>query len=80
MKKTYLYAFDFVKPDIVIFLGDLMDEAHVATDQEFYEYVNRLFKIFLGYQRSSENVRVSKHIHTFLLMNLCNILAYLVTR
>lgn len=59
MKKTYLYAFDFVKPDVVIFLGDLMDEAHVATDQEFYEYVNRIFKIFLGNRKNSEYVQVS---------------------
>lgn len=62
MKKTYLYAFDFVKPDVVIFLGDLMDEAHIANDQEFYEYVRRIFKIFLKDQKHSENVRVCETV------------------
>ncbi|CAH1967806.1 unnamed protein product [Acanthoscelides obtectus] len=44
---TYQLAFEFVRPDIVIFLGDLMDEGHTASDIEFNNYVRRLFNIFL---------------------------------
>lgn len=57
--KTYNLAYDFVQPDLVIFLGDLMDEAHIATKKEFYQYVRRIFAIFLSHQRVSKHVRVS---------------------
>lgn len=56
LKKTYIHALQFSKPDLIIFLGDLMDEGHVATDPEFYEYVRRIFKIFLIGE--SQHVRV----------------------
>lgn len=51
-----MHAFTFVKPDIVIFLGDLMDEGSTATESEYKEYVRRLFNIFL--KGPSGNVRV----------------------
>ncbi|RZC41165.1 C630.12 -like protein, partial [Asbolus verrucosus] len=38
LKKTYYWAFRFAQPDIVIFLGDLMDEGSIAKDEEFYGY------------------------------------------
>ncbi|KAG5886015.1 hypothetical protein JTB14_023657 [Gonioctena quinquepunctata] len=47
LRKTYNHAFNFVQPDLVIFLGDLMDEAHVASHNEFNQYVRRIFNIFL---------------------------------
>ncbi|KAF7283020.1 hypothetical protein GWI33_001577 [Rhynchophorus ferrugineus] len=47
LKKTYGFAYEFVKPDVVLFLGDLMDEGHVADDEDFYKYVKRIFDIFL---------------------------------
>nr|XP_023026581.1 metallophosphoesterase 1 homolog [Leptinotarsa decemlineata] len=56
VQKTYNHAFNFVQPDLVIFLGDLMDEAHKATDEEFSNYVRRLFNIFLS-GGSPSNVR-----------------------
>ncbi|KAJ8949953.1 hypothetical protein NQ318_002360 [Aromia moschata] len=57
LKKTYFHAYNFVQPDIVIFLGDLMDEAHTATDQEFFQYVRRIFNIFLDHGSFLEHVR-----------------------
>lgn len=47
LKKTFREAFKFSKPDVVIFLGDLMDEGSTATNEEFYSYVRRVFHIFL---------------------------------
>lgn len=51
-------AYDFVQPDLVIFLGDLMDEAQLATKEDFYQYVRRIFTIFLGQEDGSKQVRV----------------------
>ncbi|KAL1516876.1 hypothetical protein ABEB36_000714 [Hypothenemus hampei] len=48
LKMTYYHAFHFTKPHVVVFLGDLMDEAHIADDNHFYEYVRRIFDIFLS--------------------------------
>lgn len=45
--KTYKHAFEFAKPDLVIFLGDLMDEGSTASETEYKAYVRRLFNIFL---------------------------------
>lgn len=59
MKITYYYAYHFVKPHVVVFLGDLMDEAHIASDDDFYEYVRRLFNIFVSPYSNSEEVKVS---------------------
>ncbi|XP_068894487.1 metallophosphoesterase 1-like isoform X2 [Tenebrio molitor] len=57
LKKTYYWAFRFTQPDIVIFLGDLMDEGSIAPDEEFYGYVRRIFDIFI--EKSPSTV---KHI------------------
>ncbi|XP_008190944.1 uncharacterized protein Mppe [Tribolium castaneum] len=46
LKNTYYWAFRFAQPDIVIFLGDLMDEGSIAKNAEFYSYVRRVFNIF----------------------------------
>ncbi|XP_057668197.1 metallophosphoesterase 1 homolog [Diorhabda carinulata] len=53
LRQTYLQAYNFVQPDVVIFLGDLMDEGHRASNQEFHEYIRRLFNIFLGSSTST---------------------------
>ncbi|XP_060519624.1 uncharacterized protein LOC132697898 isoform X1 [Cylas formicarius] len=59
LKKTFKYAQAFVKPDVIAFLGDLMDEAHIASDEDFYSYIRRIFNIFLDGSDLSKNV---KHI------------------
>lgn len=77
---TYNLAYDFIQPDFVIFLGDLMDEAHIASKEDFYQYVRRIFGIFLGQQKPTKHVRVRKiNIVTFHESNDF-ILAHLVAR
>lgn len=46
ISKTYHQALNYVKPDVIIFLGDLIDEGSVAGEQEYKEYVQRFYKIF----------------------------------
>ncbi|XP_060519626.1 uncharacterized protein LOC132697898 isoform X2 [Cylas formicarius] len=58
LKKTFKYAQAFVKPDVIAFLGDLMDEAHIASDEDFYSYIRRIFNIFLDGSDLSKNVKV----------------------
>ena len=55
LAKTFQLAFDHVQPDVVIFLGDLIDEGSVATDVEYELYVNRFRQIF---GTSTANVKV----------------------
>lgn len=59
LKVTYNEAYHFVRPDVVIFLGDLMDEGHIASDEDFNKYVRRLYNIFLSPYSFYEHV---KHI------------------
>lgn len=53
LKNTYSRAFAFSKPDVVCFLGDLMDEGSVANDVEYQRYVQRFHKLF----KSNANVQ-----------------------
>ena len=46
LAKTFQLALNHVQPDVVIFLGDLIDEGSVATDVEYELYVNRFRQIF----------------------------------
>ncbi|XP_070579565.1 uncharacterized protein [Ptychodera flava] len=44
LQKTFELALHFLEPDIVVFLGDLLDEGSIATESEYLEYKNRFFK------------------------------------
>ncbi|ENN79717.1 hypothetical protein HUJ04_003857 [Dendroctonus ponderosae] len=57
LKITYYYAYNYAKPHVVVFLGDLMDEAHIANDDDFNSYVRRIFNIFLNPYRLDNNVK-----------------------
>jgi len=46
ISRTYNQALHYAKPDIVVFLGDLIDEGSVAGEQEFKDYVKRFYRIF----------------------------------
>jgi hypothetical protein len=59
LKKSYRKVYNFVKPDVVIFLGDLMDEGSTATDAEFKRYRGRFFNI---YPKSSSSKVISEHM------------------
>lgn len=56
LAKTYSHAFQFAKPDVVIFLGDLMDEGSTASSEEYKQYAKRLFNIFINKQTSTIRV------------------------
>ncbi|XP_076642954.1 metallophosphoesterase [Halictus rubicundus] len=46
LKKTFSKALDHSQPHVVVFLGDLMDEGHIANAEEFRDYKRRLDSIF----------------------------------
>ena len=46
VSKTFNQAHHYVVPDLVIFLGDNLDEGEIATDEEFHEYIKRFQSVF----------------------------------
>lgn len=46
LSKTYAKAHSYISPDLVIFLGDIMDEGHISHDEHFYKYMARVRQIF----------------------------------
>ena len=46
LQKGFSYAYTYTKPDIVIFLGDLMDEGSKALGQEYMETLHRFHSVF----------------------------------
>ncbi|GAB6032770.1 hypothetical protein CHUAL_011634 [Chamberlinius hualienensis] len=46
LEKSFTSALSFSKPDVVLFLGDHMDEGSIASDAHFVEYKSRFFKLF----------------------------------
>ncbi len=46
LAKTFTQANAYVKPDWILFLGDIFDEGLSATDNEFERYFERFNSIF----------------------------------
>ncbi|OXU20292.1 hypothetical protein TSAR_013928 [Trichomalopsis sarcophagae] len=46
LKKTFSRAVSRTQPDVIVFLGDLMDEGHIANAEDFEKYKRRLAHIF----------------------------------
>ena len=46
LEKTFSRALDHSDPHVVVFLGDLMDEGHIASAESFKSYKRRLDSIF----------------------------------
>lgn len=46
LSHNYKVALSFVKPDVIIFLGDLMDEGSISSDRQFLDYYERFMEIF----------------------------------
>ncbi|XP_011676909.1 metallophosphoesterase 1 homolog [Strongylocentrotus purpuratus] len=46
LKTYYHHALNFVNPDIVIIMGDLLDEGSISEDWEFERYATRLKNIY----------------------------------
>lgn len=58
LRKTFSFAAAHTKPDIVIFLGDLMDEGSQATPNEYRDTYYRFLNIF----SHSPSVKVQIHL------------------
>ncbi|XP_063237247.1 metallophosphoesterase 1 isoform X2 [Bacillus rossius redtenbacheri] len=46
LSRTFSSAVAHVRPDAVVFLGDLMDEGSIASDEEFGRYLRRFHSVF----------------------------------
>ena len=46
LSKTYSHALHHVQPDVVVFLGDLLDEGSKASEDEYQSYMQRFSAIF----------------------------------
>jgi hypothetical protein len=46
LAQNYRVALKFVQPNVIIFLGDLMDEGSIATDRQYLDYFERFMKLF----------------------------------
>ncbi|CAH1404124.1 unnamed protein product [Nezara viridula] len=46
LKISYKYAMNYVNPDLIIFLGDLMDEGSMCSSQQYSNYFSRFRNIF----------------------------------
>ena len=53
--KTFQKVFYHVQPHVVVFLGDLMDEGNIATNDEYRRYIERFNDVF----HVSQRVKVS---------------------
>lgn len=49
LKKTFNQALNYVQPDVICFMGDLMDEGSIANDDQFKRYLNRFQQIYQTY-------------------------------
>ncbi|CAD0195879.1 unnamed protein product [Chrysodeixis includens] len=46
LKSTFRVVAKYFKPDVLVYLGDLMDEGSISTMPQFHGYVKRLSNIF----------------------------------
>jgi metallophosphoesterase superfamily enzyme len=46
LEKTFSRAVKYSQPHVIVFLGDLMDEGHIANGEDFEKYKRRLDSIF----------------------------------
>ncbi|XP_021925589.1 DNA polymerase beta isoform X2 [Zootermopsis nevadensis] len=44
--KTFQKAFYHVNPHVVVFLGDILDEGSIATNEEYGRYMKRFYDVF----------------------------------
>lgn len=58
LQKTFSRAVRRAQPNVVVFLGDLMDEGHIAPAEHFEIYKRRLANIF----DTSDDVMVRYYI------------------
>ncbi|XP_050390608.1 uncharacterized protein LOC126809839 isoform X2 [Patella vulgata] len=56
LSKTFQLAYSYSQPDIVVFLGDLMDEGSKASPDEYQSYFTRFNSIFHSAKKSKLDV------------------------
>lgn len=49
LKKTFIHALNYVEPDVICFMGDLMDEGSIADDDQFERYLDRFQHVYETY-------------------------------
>lgn len=61
LEKTYSTVVNHLKPDVIIFLGDLFDEGSIANNEQFSRYLTRFFNIFTtGFPIIVSNIYIYK--------------------
>ncbi|KAK7579886.1 hypothetical protein V9T40_000515 [Parthenolecanium corni] len=56
LRNTFSIAFEHVKPDGILFLGDLTDEGYFADDEQFARYYERIKSIFQLKRMTNSNI------------------------
>ena len=46
LQNGFFHAFGHVRPDVVVFVGDLLDEGSVASEDEYRTYIRRFRSVF----------------------------------
>ena len=46
LRRTFQRAYNHIQPDVVIFMGDLLDEGSKASDDDYKQYYQRFRNIF----------------------------------
>ena len=67
LRNSFSRAYQHTQPDVIVFLGDLLDEGSKASKNEYLSYVDRFNNIF--YETKFSKVKHSA-IHLWLSMNL----------
>lgn len=52
LRSSYAQAIQHVRPDVVCFLGDLMDEGSVANYDQYNRYVQRFRLVFSAHDKN----------------------------
>ena len=73
LSKGYRRALEHTQPDVVVFLGDLLDEGSSASDQEYDLYASRFHSIF----KAPDHVQVSVNAELYIVTSLPSFLPYL---
>ena len=72
LRKTFSYVYEYTKPDVIVFLGDLFDEGSKATRFEYGETFNRFSYIF--HETKYTKVSLNLYIKTEALLLVCAVL------
>jgi hypothetical protein len=66
-----------VRPDVVVFLGDLLDEGSVGSDADYLTYVKRFKSVFSFPDHVKVGILLKAHLFYFSFPPLSHSLDYL---